>query len=118
MLWTPYRLNGVGPAGVFVRRYAADGTALGVSSRVSAPGSARPEDGDPPFGRKRPVAERHPEIVVGVERASEPEEVVLDRAALLLSPRDLEERLGVRLDAILLRHAPYRLPFPFPTWPM
>jgi len=76
------------------------------------------DDGDPLFGGKSPVAEGHPEVVVGVERASEPEEVVLDRAALLLGPRDLEERLGVRLDPICLRHAYYRLPFPFPTWPM
>ena len=42
----------------------------------------------------------------------------MKRAALLLGPRDLEEGLGVRLDAICLRHARYRLPFPFPTWPM
>ena len=31
---------------------------------------------------------------------------------------DLEERLGVRLHAPVLRHRPYPLPFPFPTSPM
>ena len=44
------------------------------------------------------VGERHAQLVVALEDAGEAEELVLDLAEVALGPRDLEQRLGVRLD--------------------
>ena len=61
--------------------------------------------------RQRRVGERHAQLVGALEDAREAEEVVLDLAEHALGARDLEQRLGVRLDP-LADGIGHRLPAP------
>ena len=60
---------------------------------------------DPALDRERRVGERETELVGRLEGAGEAEQVVLDVAEQPFGARDLEQRLGVRLElAALARH--------------
>ena len=50
--------------------------------------------------RNRPVGELGAQLVVALERAREAEELLLGVAEEALRLRDLEDRVGVRLDAV------------------
>ena len=60
--------------------------------------------------RDRLVGQRRPQVVVALERAGEPEQLVLDLAEAALDAGDLEERVGVAVDARIACGAHYFVP--------
>src|SRR5579884_1463136 len=64
---------------------------------------------DAPLRGERLVGQRHAQVVEALERAGEPVELVLDVREVALRPGHLQERVGVRLDAVAHTFAPAML---------
>src|SRR5581483_66202 len=74
-------------------------------------GAARGDDHPRERDRRgqRLVGQRHAQVVEALERAGEPVELVLDVREVALRPGHLQERVGVRLDAVAHTFAPAML---------